>query len=94
MQDLQEVTHDLHYENYRASRLGDETEPQISIKANPSVRTKPSGQSDDAERDRILQQKEAELQKMQQMIEQMQAQLMLQQRASAKMDKDAKTHKV
>lgn len=23
MQDLQEVTHDLHYENYRATRLAD-----------------------------------------------------------------------
>ena len=29
MQDLQEVTHDLHYENYRASRLGDEPEQPV-----------------------------------------------------------------
>lgn len=92
MQDLQEVTHDLHYENYRASRLGDDNTPDQPQLTNPTGRVKEGG--NDAERDRVLQEKEAELQKMQQMIEHMQAQLMLQQKASAKQDKDAKTHKV
>ena len=77
MQDLQEVTHDLHYENYRASRLGDEPEP-----AMPSD-TGRSGGKMDAEKDRILEEKEAELKKMQQMIAQMQAQLQLQQKQAA-----------
>ena len=36
MQDLQEVTHDLHYENYRASRLGDEPEQPVQP-AKPEV---------------------------------------------------------
>lgn len=88
MQDLQEVTHDLHYENYRASRLGDEPEP-----AMPSD-TGRSGGKMDAEKDRILEEKEAELKKMQQMIAQMQAQLQLQQKQAAQDDKNAKSHKV
>jgi len=91
MQDLQEVTHDLHYENYRASRLGDEPEPQMT--SQTTGRAKGNGENDH-EKDRILQEKEAELQKMQRMIEQMQQQLMVQQAASAKSDKDAKSHKV
>uniref|UniRef100_G3WBS0 Septin n=2 Tax=Sarcophilus harrisii TaxID=9305 RepID=G3WBS0_SARHA len=60
MQDLQEVTQDLHYENFRSERL------------------KRSGGPDGEEvvdKDRILQQKEAELRRMQEMIAQMQAQM-------------------
>ena len=81
MQDLQEVTHDLHYENYRASRLGDEPEASAMPKAMPpSAKTssKRGGQGE-AEKDRILQEKELELQKMQEMIAMMQAQLQAQQ---------------
>ena len=78
MQDLQEVTHDLHYENYRASRLGDEPEPAM---VEPG--TGRGGKVKDAEKDRILEEKEAELKKMQQMIAQMQAQLQLQQKQAA-----------
>ena len=71
MQDLQEVTHDLHYEKYRASRLGDE--PEAPMMAPMGTRPPP-----DAEKDRILHEKEMELQKMQKMIEQMQMQLTMQ----------------
>ena len=74
MQDLQEVTHDLHYENYRASRLGDEPEAPVQ---QPVKGSKKAG--GEAEKDRILQEKELELQKMQQMIAAMQAQLQAQQ---------------
>ena len=77
MQDLQEVTHDLHYENYRASRLGDEPEAPVQ---QPS--SKGSKKGGEAEKDRILQEKELELQKMQQMIAQMQAQLQAQQKTT------------
>ncbi|CBY21012.1 unnamed protein product [Oikopleura dioica] len=87
MQDLQEVTHDLHYEKYRASRLGDE--PEAPMMAPMGTRPPP-----DAEKDRILHEKEMELQKMQKMIEQMQMQLTLQQKASASADKNSKSHKV
>ena len=78
MQDLQEVTHDLHYENYRASRLGDEPEAPVQ---QPVKGSKKGGE---AEKDRILQEKELELQKMQQMIAQMQAQLQAQQKQTTK----------
>jgi len=87
MQDLQEVTHDLHYEKYRASRLGDEPEA-------PMMAPMGTYPSPDAEKDRILHEKEMELQKMQKMIEQMQMQLTMQQKASASADKNSKSHKV
>ena len=34
MQDLQEVTHDLHYENYRATRLADGSDGEIAGAGN------------------------------------------------------------
>ena len=39
MQDLQEVTHDLHYENYRATRLADGSDGE-SAGLNQSMYTK------------------------------------------------------
>ena len=79
MQDLQEVTHDLHYENYRASRLADE--PEANAPAPPQQKSSKRGGSSqgEAEKDRILHEKELELQKMQEMIAMMQAQLQAQQ---------------
>jgi len=65
MQDLQEVTHDLHYENFRAQRLqskdGDILIPETSLNLNQAQSS--------------LQEKEAELRRMQQMVQQMQAQM-------------------
>nr|CAB3265979.1 septin-2B [Phallusia mammillata] len=58
MQDLQEVTHDLHYENFRARRLQGK-EGEVPLDAS----------------DRALQEKDAELRRMQQMVQQMQAQM-------------------
>uniref|UniRef100_A0AAQ4QWT6 Septin n=1 Tax=Gasterosteus aculeatus aculeatus TaxID=481459 RepID=A0AAQ4QWT6_GASAC len=60
MQDLQEVTQDLHYENFRSERL---------------KRTGRDVDEDEVDKDQILLQKEAELRRMQQMIAQMQAQM-------------------
>ncbi|OXB84858.1 UNVERIFIED_CONTAM: hypothetical protein H355_015980 [Colinus virginianus] len=60
MQDLQEVTQDLHYENFRSERL---------------KRTGKPVEEEVVDKDRILQQKEAELRRMQEMIAQMQAQM-------------------
>merc|ERR1711953_299327 len=65
MQDLQEVTHDLHYENYRATRLADGSDSD--------GRDPPNRQSNDT--DKKLQEKEAELARMQEMLLQMQKQL-------------------
>ncbi|TMS03877.1 Septin-2 [Larimichthys crocea] len=60
MQDLQEVTQDLHYENFRSERLK---------RAGRAV------DEEVMDKDQILLQKEAELRRMQEMIAQMQAQM-------------------
>uniref|UniRef100_A0A671S718 Septin-2-like n=1 Tax=Sinocyclocheilus anshuiensis TaxID=1608454 RepID=A0A671S718_9TELE len=60
MQDLQEVTQDLHYENFRSERL---------------KRAGRAADEDVLDKDQILMEKEAELRRMQQMIAQMQAQM-------------------
>merc|ERR1712021_135765 len=67
MQDLQEVTHDLHYENYRATRLADGSD-------SDGHEPKRGGN----ETDKKLQEKEAELARMQEMLLQMQKQLKMQ----------------
>uniref|UniRef100_A0A8C1FBU8 Septin 2 n=1 Tax=Cyprinus carpio carpio TaxID=630221 RepID=A0A8C1FBU8_CYPCA len=61
MQDLQEVTQDLHYENFRSERLkrGGRKAPE----------------PEEMDKDMILQEKEAELRRMQEMIAKMQAQM-------------------
>uniref|UniRef100_A0A7N9B0Y4 Septin-7 n=1 Tax=Mastacembelus armatus TaxID=205130 RepID=A0A7N9B0Y4_9TELE len=61
MQDLQEVTQDLHYENFRSERLkrGGRNGPE----------------PEEMDKDMILQEKEAELRRMQEMIAKMQAQM-------------------
>lgn len=75
MQDLQEVTQDVHYENYRSERLAK------GVTANRKTGA-PAGQNATAapeEKERILQEKEAELRRMQAMLAQMQAQMQQQQ---------------
>jgi len=74
MQDLQEVTHDLHYENYRATRLADGSDGEPSGVPLENIR---QGNAKDKE----LARKEAELARMQQMLEKMQMQLQQQQNA-------------
>jgi len=68
MQDLQEVTHDLHYENYRATRLADGSDSD--------GHDQPKRGGNDT--DKKLQEKEAELARMQEMLLQMQKQLQMQ----------------
>ncbi|XP_022253618.1 septin-1-like isoform X2 [Limulus polyphemus] len=65
MQDLQEVTQELHYENYRSERLAG--------KAAPQKNTAPDGGI--SERERIIREKEAELRRMQEMLTKMQEQM-------------------
>lgn len=65
MQDLQEVTHDLHYENFRAEKL-----------AKAGKAAAPTGvRASTVEKDKLLADKEAELRKMQDMLTKMQAQM-------------------
>uniref|UniRef100_A0A7M4ERC4 Septin n=1 Tax=Crocodylus porosus TaxID=8502 RepID=A0A7M4ERC4_CROPO len=63
MQDLQEVTQDLHYENFRSERL----------KRGPRT-----VEDEEVNKDQILLEKEAELRRMQEMIARMQAQMQMQ----------------
>lgn len=84
MQDLQEVTQEVHYENYRSDRLakgitkgkenGIKPERESIVVSNQIVL---------GEKDRILQEKDAELRRMQEMLAQMQAKMQAQQWATA-----------
>jgi len=74
MQDLQEVTQEVHYENYRSERLA----KGAAIPKRNSVPQEDKSQSQ-VEKDKILQEKEAELRRMQEMLAKMQAQMQQQQ---------------
>ena len=81
-QDLQEVTHEVHYENYRSGRLAKQgglvpPTPQRKTSALSSGAT-----SVHDEKDKQLQEKEAELRRMQEMVAQMQAQIKQQSQTS------------
>lgn len=85
MQDLQEVTQEVHYENYRSDRLakgikGKENGINKLDRVDGSVSVQPGGAAGAAlsEKDRILQEKEAELRRMQEMLAQMQARMQAQ----------------
>jgi len=67
MQDLCEVTSDLHYENFRSQKLAN------GYVGNDSISITNSFQED--EKDKKLREKEAELKRMQEMIEKMQMQI-------------------
>lgn len=74
MQDLQEVTHEVHYENYRSEKLGSQY-----IKNNRDSKDSGSSVGDDimtVDKDKILKEKEEELRKMQEMVAKMQAQML------------------
>ncbi|XP_046385027.1 septin-1 [Ischnura elegans] len=72
MQDLQEVTQEVHYENYRSERLAKGAAvPKRQTVATPLNAVEEKG----SDKDRILQEKEAELRRMQEMLAKMQAQM-------------------
>lgn len=82
MQDLQEVTQDVHYENYRSERL------KKGVRENGKSTTNGNGhlakeeefdENDSNEKDRILREKDAELRRMHEMLAQMQAKMQPQQ---------------
>lgn len=74
MQDLQEVTQEVHYENYRSQRLAKSVRQNgKATNGNGHLAKEENFDDVDAnEKDRILKEKEAELQRMQQMLAQMQ----------------------
>ncbi|KAA8587745.1 hypothetical protein FQN60_016607 [Etheostoma spectabile] len=74
MQDLQEVTQDLHYENFRSERLkrgGRLSSHGYVLPLSPAKGPEP----EEMDKDMILLEKEAELRRMQEMIAKMQAQM-------------------
>jgi len=74
MQDLQEVTGDLHYENYRSQRLAKSNgNVGVASAASASVLKRPPPIVDD--KDKQLQEKETELRRMQEMVAAMQQQI-------------------
>ncbi|XP_059094852.1 septin-1-like isoform X2 [Tigriopus californicus] len=74
MQDLQEVTHDVHYENYRSHRL--------ASKPGGFVPPTPVRKNTADEKDKQLQEKELELKRMQEMVAAMQQQIKQQSQTS------------
>lgn len=71
MQDLQEVTQEVHYENYRSERLAKGVKKSTITTSNDNA----AHVNSNADKDRILLEKEAELLRMHEMIAQMQAQM-------------------
>ncbi|CAG5044119.1 unnamed protein product [Parnassius apollo] len=88
MQDLQEVTQEVHYENYRSERLARNGQvPKRHTSTESGLSEADSNghngsNEDSSERERALREKEAELRRMQEMLEQMQRQMQLQAAAS------------
>lgn len=77
MQDLKEVTQDFHYENYRAQRLHSPASSPKSERrrSNQSQSQTESAHKADDAKEKMLQEKEAELKRMQEMIEAMKLQM-------------------
>jgi len=63
MQDLQEVTHDIHYEKFRSQRLAKSAPASAGAVAPPK------------DKDKQLQEKDEELRRMQDMLAKMQEQI-------------------
>ncbi|CAF0823378.1 unnamed protein product [Adineta steineri] len=63
MQDLQEVTHEIHYENYRSEKL----QPRKQLRTNEN--------DSDEQQKKIIKEKDDELRRMQDMLAKMQGQL-------------------
>lgn len=81
MQDLQEVTQEVHYENYRSERLAKGVRQNgKTINGNGHLaKEEVFDDVDSSDKDRILKEKEAELRRMQEMLAQMQAKMQAQQ---------------
>ncbi|KAK2178679.1 hypothetical protein NP493_531g03029 [Ridgeia piscesae] len=76
MQDLQEVTQEIHYENFRSEKLAESGGTAIrKLRLNRGSVDIEDGKLSDKEKE--LAEKEAELKKMQQMLSKMQAQMQM-----------------
>ena len=73
MQDLQEVTHDVHYENFRSERLAKGEAVPSGQSSNGRPTPAPTGAND--QKDKMLAEKDEELRRMQEMLAKMQEQI-------------------
>ena len=75
MQDLQEVTHDVHYEDFRSECLatGGSTASTSSGSSGAAAASNARGGPED--KDKVLAEKDAELRRMQEMLAKMQEQM-------------------
>ncbi|XP_078600244.1 septin-2B-like isoform X21 [Branchiostoma floridae x Branchiostoma japonicum] len=89
MQDLQEVTQDVHYENYRAAvALGHSGGPAAAAVSAMK------GEGQGEEKDKILLEKEQELQRMQEMLARLQQQMQQQQTTQVAGANNVQSHHV
>lgn len=81
MQDLQEVTQEVHYENYRSERLAKGVRQNGKTNGHGHLAKEEVFDENDSsqDKDRILKEKEAELRRMHEMLAQMQAKMQAQQ---------------
>ncbi|CAG0889343.1 unnamed protein product [Cyprideis torosa] len=82
MQDLQEVTQEVHYENYRSERLAKGAPAPATLagkRSGAGGTAAASAASQESEADRLLKAKEEEIRKMKEMLSQMQQQIQQQQ---------------
>jgi len=93
MQDMREVTHEVHYENYRAQRLaGSKKAPHImetSIDDDTDSHFDSISQVEVLEKERILKEKEQELARMKELVRQYEEQMRQQQQTKLPSDSDA-----
>ncbi|XP_020893940.1 septin-2 [Exaiptasia diaphana] len=78
MQDLKDVTQEIHYENYRAQRLSQQTGTPAGYKKDMKPRKSGSYDAIEAtmsEKDKMLREKELELKRMQEMLAKMQKEI-------------------
>lgn len=76
MQDLKDVTRDVHYENYRAQYIT-KTMRETNVDRSSAVVTRAAFEQEEqkSSKEKLLRQKDAEIARMQEMISQMQRQL-------------------
>lgn len=84
MQDMRELTHELHYENYRSRRILNGNQFSQSIQSDlhrDNISIQSGSVFDETDKDRMLQEKSAELRKMEEELNQMKEKMKLTQAA-------------
>jgi len=75
MQDLKDVTRDIHYENYRARHIAEQMTKAAQKERNKLKRDSSPNFENIMQTDQLLKQKDEEIRKMQEMLLKMQVQL-------------------